>query len=302
MKELKNKTIILLKGIFMGVADVIPGISGGTIAFITEIYDRLINNIGRVRDLGLQLIILIIEIFNATKRKEKYSTIKEKFNTIEFGFLIPLVIGILTALFFGSMIIPVAMTKYPSYVYSFFIGLILSSAVYIYKKIQSHKTIEILFGVIGLAIGILVSIAPAINNSGQPGIIYSTILGMIAITAMILPGISGSYILLIFGQYEFFLNAIHDIGNYYTQIIGLGIGAVIGLILFSKILEYLLTKHHSKTFYLLAGLMVGALLKPGIIATNSQTGITTWTISLILVVIGYVLVQYIEKKANKKKE
>lgn len=285
MKE--NYLLTFLKGILMGIADVIPGVSGGTIAFITGIYDRLIYGI---KDVGTY----IAEIPKHLKKKKLFSS----FFKLDFPLFIPLFLGIGLSFIIGSQVMSGLMDKYPAQVYSFFIGLIIASAIVIFKKIKSHKTSEIIFGILGFGLGLFISLMPVASEAGNPSMIFLFFLGMIAICAMILPGISGAYIVLMFGQLKFMYDSIGNIFVMWPYLLVFGIGAVIGILLFSRVLSYLLKNYHSATLYALTGIMLGALIGPVKIASKSANK-NSILISVVLLIVGFALVMLLERHAKK---
>lgn len=272
----------------MGIADIIPGVSGGTIAFITGIYNRLIIGI---KDVGS----FILSVPKHLKKKKLFSS----FFKLDFALFIPLLLGIGIAFVLGAYFLSGFIDKYPAQVYSFFIGLILSSAVLIFKKIRSHKFSEILFGFLGLLIGVAISLIPASSSGADPSLIFIFFLGMIALCAMILPGISGAYIVLMFGQLEFMYAAVvRDFLERWPYLLVFGIGGLIGLLSFSRLLSYVLKNHHSKTLYTLTGLMIGAVIGP-LRTTIFSIRDSTMVVSFILFIVGVVVVFLIEKVAKK---
>jgi len=246
---MKNKILLFLKGILMGICDLIPGVSGGTIAFITGIYERLIN---AVKNFNFKLIEDIV-VYN---KKELKKDIKK----LDLGFLFVLFLGIGFAIFAGSRIIKFLLDNYFEYTFSFFMGLILASCLIIFQNIKNHKRKNILFGVFGLIIGI--SFAFLIPMNITPNLYYVFLGGFIAISAMFLPGISGAFILLILGLYEFMLDILHDILNNLTYFGVFVFGAILGAVFISRLVSFLFRKDKCKTLYFLLGLVIGALSVP----------------------------------------
>ncbi len=238
--------LIFLKGIAMGAADVVPGVSGGTIAFITGIYDDLLNSIKSFNSKALLLI--------------RSFAWKELATHLNLKFIIPLVIGIGTSIISLAHLIKHWLESYPILIWSFFMGLIIVSIVYILRQVEKWEIMGIIFGIIGILIGLwLNTMVP--SDTAQVMVPWWSIMfsGMLAICAMILPGISGSYILLIIGKYTFILQAVKTLD---LKTIGIfGSGCVIGLLLFSRIFSWFLNKYPNKSILLLAGFMVGSLPK-----------------------------------------
>lgn len=246
---MKNKILLFLKGILMGICDLIPGVSGGTIAFITGIYARLIN---AVKSFNFKLIK---DFVTGNKRE-----LKKDIKRLDLGFLIVLFLGIIIAILIGSRIIKFLLDRYFVYTLSFFIGLILASCVLIFQDIKNRKGKNILFGVFGLIIGI--SLAFLIPMNIAPNLYYVFIGGFIAISAMFLPGISGAFILLIMGLYEFMLNILHNIKSNLNYFVVFIFGAILGAFVISRIISFLFKKNKCKTLYFLLGLVIGALGVP----------------------------------------
>ncbi len=287
--RVNNKILLFLKGFLMGICDIIPGISGGTIAFITGIYARLIN---AVKNFSLELLLEIIK-YSVFRKKENKEKLKEGIRKLDLQFLIILFLGIATAILVGSRLISFFLEKYFVFTISFFIGLILASSQIIFKHIRNHKSKNVLFGVVGFVIGILLAILIPINIT--PSLWYVFLGGFIGISAMFLPGISGAFILLIMGIYEFMINALHDISGNLIVVGVFMIGAILGAFVISRIISFLFKKDKCKTLYFLLGLVVGALSIPikNIYRVKELLGITEIIIMLVLLIIGIILVRIV---------
>lgn len=251
---MKNKILLFLKGLLMGICDIIPGISGGTIAFITGIYMRLINAIKNISPK------LFYDIFLSPFNKKNRENLKQDVKKIDLGFLFVLFLGIGTALLLGSKIVKFLLSNYFIYTLSFFIGLILASSKIIFDNIQNHKKKNILFGILGFILGILLSILVPVDL--VPTKSYVFVGGFLAISAMFLPGISGAFILLIMGLYEFMINILHDIPGNIVYFIIFVAGAALGAFTISRIISFLFKKDKCKTLYVLLGLVLGTLSVP----------------------------------------
>lgn len=249
--------LITLKGIAMGAADVVPGVSGGTIAFISGIYQELIDSIN-----GINLSLL------KTFKKEGFKAAWKQANA---SFLLSLIIGIGISVLTFSKIITHLLATQPIMVWSFFFGLIIASILLIWKQITQWKIISIVALIIGIIITYYITIArPVSSPDSYP---YLFLSGFIAIIAMILPGISGAFILLLMGSYETVIGTINQFREGLTQmnmemlstaLMKLGvfaIGAIIGLKAFSKILHWMFDRHKNTTLALLIGFMIGSLNK-----------------------------------------
>lgn len=233
--------ILTLKGMAMGGADVIPGVSGGTIALIAGIYDELIASI---KSFDIKAIRLLLSF-----------QIRELWKQVNGNFLLAVFFGIFLSIFSLAKAITYAMEVYPIPLWSFFFGLILVSVFYVSPT--RIRPMEIFVLLIGTALAYFITVlAPAQTPEAYWFVFLS---GAIAICAMILPGISGSFILLILGKYEFILNAVKslDVG----VILVFGLGCAIGLVSFSKLVSWLLSKYRRMTMAVLSGFMLGSLNK-----------------------------------------
>lgn len=243
MNEPRQLFFVYLRGIAMGAADAVPGVSGGTIALITGIYARLIQAIRSLDAAALQFFF-----------KGKWISFWKK---IDGTFLVSLLAGVLTSLVALSRIILYLLKAYPEILWSFFFGLIIASAWIIGKNIKRWSIGLIISLLMGALAGYLITaLSPAETPETLPYIFFS---GMIAICAMILPGISGSFILLILGKYDFILKALKDF-NLWT-ILTFVSGCFIGLLAFSHVIHWLLSKYQAMTMAFLTGIMLGSLNK-----------------------------------------
>ncbi len=242
-RSTKDYLLLVLKGMSMGAADVVPGVSGGTIAFITGIYEELINSIKSIN-------LSAVKLFFTGRFKEFWAAINGTF-------LLSVFIGVGISVFSLAKGLEYLLTHYPILVWSFFFGLIVASAIYVSRSIKNWNFGTILSGIIGIAIAYSITvISPAEANTSY---LFVFISGMIAICAMILPGISGSFILVLLGMYKFILGAVGDMNL--AVILTFLVGAAIGIVAFSNVLSWLLRKYHNLTIAMLAGFMVGSLNK-----------------------------------------
>ncbi len=244
-----QKVILFLKWVLMGTCDVIPGVSGGTIAFITGIYDDLIDALYAFNLTTLKLVL-----------KGK---IASAWKAINGNFLVTLFAGIFVAIFSFSKLISYLLETYPVFVWAFFFWLILASVLILRKSLKQRKLIYLLFLAIGIAMGYYLTSLPAFNlGSGNLTMFGS---GAIAIIAMILPGISGSYILVILWQYQQVLdNVVNFVGGNWWALIPLMIfmlGAIIGLLGFAKVLHWIKSKWHDQMVVVLIWFIIGSLNK-----------------------------------------
>ncbi|MBL4797340.1 MAG: DUF368 domain-containing protein [Oleispira sp.] len=234
---------LYLKGIAMGCADVVPGVSGGTIAFITGIYTELLDSI---KSVNLQALIVLFK-----------QGPKAAWQAINGTFLVTLLAGILTAILTLARLIHYLLDQHAVLLWSFFFGLILASSLHMAKQIKQWQPTTLFALLIGAVFAAYISIASP--TSIEPSYLNIFIAGSIAICAMILPGISGSFILLLMGLYAPVLEAVKGLQLDIMLIFALGAG--IGLMLFSRLLSWLLHRYQDLMFSLLTGFMLGALLK-----------------------------------------
>lgn len=233
----------MLKGIAMGAADVVPGVSGGTIAFISGIYEKLIDSIKAININSLKLLL-----------KGK---IKDFWNAVNGTFLLSLVTGIGISVVSLAKGLKFLLENHPILVWSFFFGLVLASAIYVGKTIKKWDTKTIVAGIAGVIVAYFITvITPAEANTSYFFVFLS---GSIAICAMILPGISGSFILVLLGMYKYILDAV---STFNIAVIAVFLtGAAIGITSFSHLLSWLLRKYHNLTIAVLTGFMLGSLNK-----------------------------------------
>ena len=246
---------IFLKGMAMGIADIIPGVSGGTIAIITGVYEEFLATLNNI---DIKLLKLLF--------KGKIKKVWKKYN---LNFLSYLLLGIISSIIILSHFITFLITQYPVIVWSFFFGLILAGIAILFREIKNWnlKITKILFSshlyffVFGLAIAILVqTLKPGINETNT---IYLFFCGMISITAMLLPGVSGAYILVLLGAYETLLNTLKEVfkfnSEYFLNFFSFIMGALLSIKLFSRLLTWAYKNHKDNTLLCLIGFMIGSL-------------------------------------------
>ena len=235
--------MLFLKGMAMGGADVVPGVSGGTIAFISGIYEELLESIKAVNLPNLKLLV--------------QGQFREFWKAINGNFLLILFSGILISIKSLAALLIYLKESFPIQLWSFFWGLIMISSVVVLRQITQWHWKVIVAGIIGIILAVIVtSLTPAHTSDSYFMIILSGVLG---ISAMILPGISGAFILLILGKYEFILTALNELN---LVVIGLFIfGCTLGLVSFVRVISWLLSKYHNMAVALLAGFMMGSLNK-----------------------------------------
>ena len=235
--------LLALKGCAMGMADVIPGVSGGTIAFISGIYTELIESIKRLGGPALRLLFSL--------------RFAEFWRAVNGNFLASVVAGILVAIFSLARVMTYLLEHHPIEIWSFFFGLIIASTLMVARDVSRWNVTSCLSFVCGVVVAWWITVA---SPSQTPETWWFIMLsGAIAICAMILPGISGAFILLLMGKYQFILHAVStfDIG----VLVLFAISVVVGLVSFSHVLSWLLRRFHDLTIALLIGFMVGSLNK-----------------------------------------
>ncbi|MEX2184201.1 MAG: DUF368 domain-containing protein [Chloroflexota bacterium] len=234
----------VVRGLLMGGADVIPGVSGGTVALILGIYERLVRSVGEASSAGFRFLRLDIGGGRARLRG------------VEWTLVIPLGLGIVTAIVIGSRIIPGLIDAYPAQVSATFFGLILGSLAIPFRRIGPIGPTEVALIVI-FAVGAFILVGLPPREVVDPPLYLVFPAAAIAICAMILPGISGAFLLLVMGMYRPTLDALSNLDIAYVAVFIAG--AVVGLAAFSKLLEWLLEHRHGVTMAALTGLMIGSL-------------------------------------------
>jgi len=311
---MKNYIFLFLKGLAMGAVNKIPGVSGGTVAFITGIYEDLINSIKKINFKSFKIL------FNRGF-KDFYKEINGKFLTVLFS-------GVIASFFSVSLVLDRLIEDYELYVFGLFFGMIVGSFYVIYYQLE-RLNIKTAFGIlVGLSIGLLISFADNFEVTDSNVIIF--ISGMIAISGMILPGLSGSYLLLLMGSYtlimvdsvnalyftltdifSFNFDFVYDPERIYLLkvILFFTIGSVCGLIFLSNILSTLLKRFKSITISIIVGFIAGSLRGVWPWKTESLYGKVslffpdfslgeTW-LTLFYIIIGILFVVLLERFANK---
>jgi len=247
-----NSILIALKGMAMGIAETIPGVSGGTIAFITGIYEKLLESIKAFKPSLL-----------STWKKEGFKAV---WNEINGGFLVSLLGGMIIGIGIGLVAVEKLLEAYPPVVWAFFFGLIIASIIYVGKQISKWNLGPIVALIIGVAVAFGITLLPIGQVNGSLWFVF--ICGAIAVSALILPGISGSFILLLMGMYSYILHDTlkeglltnHESGALITMVV-FGLGMIIGLVTMARFLTWSLKKHKDVTLAILTGFMIGALNK-----------------------------------------
>ena len=275
---------IFFCGILMGIADAIPGISGGTIALLLGIYEELIGSISNFN----------INLFRNLKKKG----IKYCWNKINGNFLLSLISGVLLSLVSFVKIFSILIERYPLFIWSFFLGLILATLFVINRNIKKWDIANFILIFIFAFLTILLSIInPSISENIN--LFYILICGIIASSAMILPGISGSLILVILGVYTLIINALNNLE--YNIILVFLIGCLIGIINFSKIIKWLFHNFRDYTFSIMLGLVIGSIYTVWPWRKSLTDEVTNEYIflSVVITILGFAVIYALEKISRK---
>lgn len=313
-----NYLVITLKGIAMGMADVVPGVSGGTIAFISGIYEEFVNSLNSINAEAFKLLFKF--------------RIKDFWKHINGNFLASLALGIAISIVSLSKMIIYLLENEPVLLWAFFFGLIIASILFIGKQITEWNTRVIVAIVLGAVVSYYITIAePA---SSPESTVYVFFSGFIAIIAMILPGISGAFILLLMGSYPTIIGAISKLSEGIStantdiliqsgSMLGVfAVGAVLGLLSFSRVLAWMFKNYHNTTLAVLTGFMIGSLnkvwpwketlstrvnshgvevpfLQKSIMPWNFVEGDTQIIMVVVLALVGFIVIFMLEKFSKK---
>ena len=302
-RNLKEYIVIGLKGMAMGAADVVPGVSGGTIAFISGIYEELLESISNVNFKLLKTL--------------KSEGIKAAWKQVNGSFLLAL--GVFISIISLARTIKWLLENEPVLLWSFFFGLVLASIIYIGKQVENWNAKIIFLFILGISFGYLITVIPS-TNVGEINYLFLIFAGAIASCAMILPGISGSYILLLIGVYPIVMTAITN--KDYKIIGAIGLGVIVGLLSFSKLLKWLFTNYKNEMLIVLTGIMLGSLNKVwpwketvstyldshGVTKPLLEQSVSPFSfegdpklmMAVVLSVVGFGLILLMEKLAVKK--
>lgn len=286
-RSVKDWLYVYLTGLTMGAADIVPGVSGGTMAFIMGLYSELIENIAKAGTSALRLLPKL--------------EIKAFLQAVPWAFFLCLGAGIVTSLVSLAKVISYLLANQPAYVFSFFGGLILASAIAVCSIAKFSKSAWMAMLLFALFTAWLVGLNPMANVSHTPLVLFMA--GMIAISAMILPGISGSFLLLLMGQYEFILEAVHQ--RDFLSIAAVGSGCAVGILLAVHVVNFFLHRFHAVTIAALVGIMIGSLrliaakVSEGFITAESMSAPPSIAIALILFAVGFIFVTTIDQMQSK---
>lgn len=300
-RSAKDYVILMLKGMGMGAADVVPGVSGGTIAFIVGIYDELIDSIKSINMHSLKLLFT--------------GKIAAFWKAINANFLFSLILGIGISIFSLAKLITFLLVNEPVLVWAFFFGLVLASTWFVSKDIKEWNWKTILGFAVGAVVAYYITVATPAETSTN--LLFIFLCGAIAICAMILPGISGSFILVLLGKYFYIMEAVNTL-----DFVVLGVfafGALLGITSFSRILSFALKHFRNITLAVLTGFMLGSLNKVWPWKEVVETYVDShgevkplienniWPNELLfeaiaLMLVGFALVYFLEKLSAKKSE
>lgn len=297
-RNFKDYSLLILKGMGMGAADVVPGVSGGTIAFIVGIYQELLDSIKSISKNSLKLLFT-----------GKFAAFWKEING---NFLLSIVTGICISVFSLAKIITFLLVTHPILVWSFFFGLVLASTWFVSKDIKQWNWKTILSYIIGIAAAYYITVSTPTETPDN--LFFVFLCGAIAICAMILPGISGSFILVLLGKYFYIMEAVKSL-NILVILVFTG-GAFLGITTFSRVLSFALRKFHDITIAVLAGFMLGSLNKvwpwkktietyldshgvtKPLIETNILPDQLLWE-AIGLMIVGFGIVYFLEKLSTK---
>ena len=287
-----------LKGFAMGAANVIPGVSGGTIALITGIFGRIINALNGLMSFNTWKLLF------AGKFKEFVSKVDGRF-------LLAVMIGAVLSVFTLAKLMQYLLDQYPVQTWAFFLGMIAASAVFMLAEVRCWRVSYGLWIAVGIGLGIALCTLSPTETTDDLWFIFMC--GAIAICTMILPGVSGSFILLLLGKYEYIMNAISNLN--WPVLAAFGIGCAIGIVAFSKALHWLLARYQQQTMLVLVGFVMGSLIKvwpwsdealaAATAASDSSAPVTAGEMlipGIIWIVIGIAAVVLLELagKASRK--
>lgn len=276
---------IFVKGLLMGMCDIIPGVSGGTVAFITGIYGRLIAAVAHISPVIIRDLI-----------RWDLASFRARFEEMDVVFLIVLAAGIGSAFLLISRVMLWLLHEYPVQTNGFFFGLILASSVLLFVPLPGRYPGSFIFLILGVILGLgIVMLNPAALGHSYPILFFT---GFIALCAMILPGISGAYSTLLMNQYEYMLHAVKtlalpDIGAYLA-------GGIIGILTFTRLLKYLLKYYHDLIIAILTGLMLGSSKLLFDRACESTPPGLDLIVSIIVGILVVALFQYVQTAMKKK--
>lgn len=299
---------VFLKGFAMGAANVVPGVSGGTVAFITGIYERLIN---ALKSFDIHAIKLLLSF-----------QVRRFIEHVDFWFLAALGGGVATSVLTLAKLLEIGFENYPVYVAALFFGLILASIPSVGKMVKRWSTSRIIALMVGLAIALSLAFAPTANENTS--LLYLMLCGVVAMCSMIIPGVSGSFVLLLMGNYQLItissINKLRE-GNLSESLpilMPVGVGAVVGLVALSHFLSWLFKRFHDTAVAVITGFVAGSLAiiwpwkTPGeVIIKNGEEKILSYTnqlpqldgqfaMAVIIIILGAGVMLGVEKLGSNK--
>lgn len=304
-RNLLNYLIIALKGMAMGAADVVPGVSGGTIAFISGIYEELLNSINALN----------LSLLNVWK-KEGFRAVWKQVNG---NFLLSLFVGIGISIFSLAKALSWLLTNQPILLWAFFFGLVLASVIFVARAIDKWQLNTIAVFILGALLAFYITTLPVSDNTDS--LPYLFLSGALAVCAMILPGISGAFILVLLGSYKTILDAVHE--KDFLIICTVGAGAVLGLLSFARLLKWMFNRYKNTTLALLTGFILGSLnkiwpwkkvllyknfgdkiipVKEANILPSSYEGDPQLLYAVFLALVGFSLIFILENLAKKEEK
>ena len=286
MESFVNHIVNAVKGFFMGAANVVPGVSGGTIALISGIYSRIIEALNALLSVD-------------TWKELLHGNIKAFWKKIDGWFLLSLGIGMVLSVFTLAKLLEYCLRNSPVATWAFFFGLILASAFFMIKAVKGWKWSYVLLLLAGVALGIAVC---TLTPSQTPdNLLFIFLCGAIAICTMILPGISGSFILVVMGKYDYMMSAVSNLDWGVLAVFALG--CLAGILAFAKLLHWLLARWETQTMLVLTGFVLGSLVKVWPWANVPEGQDLHIGAAILWCLIGIALIVAIEiagkKKSNK---
>lgn len=301
-RNLTQYIFVTLKGMAMGAADVVPGVSGGTIAFISGIYEELITSINNID----------ISLFKTLKEKG----IKEAWSQLNGNFLLALFLGIAISVLSLAKLVSWLLENKPILIWSFFFGLVIASILLVGKEVKKWNAPTIIALILGAATAFYITTLPPSGSVDSLPFLFLS--GALAVCAMILPGISGAFILVLLGSYKTIIDALHNVDLKVIAVVGFG--AVFGLLSFARLLKWMFNNYKNVTLALLTGFIIGSLNKiwpwKRILETKtigekiividenvspfSFEGDNQLTIAIIAAIVGFLVIFILERTAAKK--
>ncbi|PKA96889.1 putative membrane protein [Flavobacteriaceae bacterium MAR_2009_75] len=301
-RNLTQYIFVTLKGMAMGAADVVPGVSGGTIAFISGIYEELITSINNID----------ISLFKTLKEKG----LKEAWSQLNGNFLLALFLGIAISVLSLAKLVSWLLENKPILIWSFFFGLVIASILLVGKEVKKWTAPTIIALILGAVTAFYITTLPPSGSVDSLPFLFLS--GALAVCAMILPGISGAFILVLLGSYKTIIDALHNVDLKVIAVVGFG--AVFGLLSFARLLKWMFNNYKNVTLALLTGFIIGSLNKiwpwKRILETKtigekiividenvspfSFEGDNQLTIAIVAAIVGFLVIFILERTAAKK--